>query len=96
MEEDQEKFLLSLHQSKMEAQQGVNLAKDNLNELRNNEEEKTGDTAMVTVSDTSIVAEANSAENATVAIVLENIIPAPGSPAIAEIGKCFSKKIGLK
>ena len=49
---DQEKFLLSLHWSKMEAQQGLNLAKDILNELRINEEDKTGNTAMVAVSDT--------------------------------------------
>ena len=69
MEENQEEFLLSSHWLKMEAQQGVNSAKDILNELRSNEEEKTGDTPMVTVSNTSIVAEANSAGNATVAIV---------------------------
>ena len=96
MEEDQEEFLLASHRSKMEAQQGVNSAKYILNELRSNEEEKTGDTTMVTVSDTSIITEANSAGNTTVAIVPGTIEPAPGAPAIVEIGTLFSKKIGPK
>ena len=94
MEEDQEEFQLSSHRLKMEAQQGVNSAKDILNELRSNEEEKTGNTTMVIVSDTSIVAEANSAGNATIAIVPGTIKPAPGAPAIAEIGTFSAKKIG--
>ena len=92
MEEDQEEFLLSSHWLKMEAQQGVNLAKDTLKELMSNEEEKTGDTTMVTANDTSIVAEESLAGNATVAIVPGTIKPAPGAPATAEIGTFFGTK----
>ena len=94
MEEDQEEFLLSSYWLKMEAQQGVNSAKDILKELRSNEEEKTGGTTMVTASDTSIVEEENPAGNATVAMVPGTIKPALGAPAIAEIRTFFSKKTG--
>ena len=92
MEKDQEEFLLSAHRSK----QGVKSAKDILNKLRSNKEEKTVDTAMVTVSGTSTVAEANSAGNATGTIVPETIKPASGAPGISGIGTFFRKKIGPK
>ena len=91
MKEDQEEFMLSSHRLKMKAQQGVNLEKYTLKELMSNEEEKTGDTTMVTASDTSIVAVENSAGNATVAIVPGTMKPAPGAPATAEIGPFFGK-----
>ena len=60
MKEDQEEFMLSSHRLQMEAQQGVNLAKDTLKQLTSSEEDKMGDTTMVTASDTSIVAIGNS------------------------------------
>ena len=59
---------------------------------RSNEEEKTVDMAMVTVSRTSTVAEANSEGNATVTIVPETIKPASGAPGIAGIRTFFRKK----
>ena len=92
MEKDEEKFLLSAHRSK----QGVKSAKDILNKLRSNEEEKTVGTAMVTVSGTSTVAEAILGWNARIPKPQGTIKPASGAPGTADIGSFFRKKIGLQ
>ena len=83
--------MLSLHLLKMGAQQGVNLAKDILKELTSSKEDKTGDTTMVTASDTSIVAAGNSAGDAAASIVPETMKPAPGAPVTAKIGSLLGK-----
>ena len=72
------------------------MANDILNKLRINEEEKTVERTMVTVSGTSTVAEANLAENAIVAKVPDNIQPASGALGIADISTFFKKKVGPK
>ena len=90
MEKDQEEFLLSEHRAK----QGAKSAKDILNNLRSNEEEKTVGTAMVTVIGTSTVAEAISGWNAMVPKLPGTIKPASGAPGPADIGSFFRKKIG--
>ena len=70
--------MLSSHLLKMGAQQGVNSAKDTLKELTSSDEDKTGDTTMVTVSDTSIVAVGSSTGDAAASIVPATMKPAPG------------------
>ena len=83
--------MLSSHLSKMGAQQGVNLAKETLKNLTISNLAKTGDTAMITVSDTTIVAVGNSAGDAAASTVPGIMKPAPGTTVTTEIGS-FSGK----
>ena len=88
MKNDQGEFLLSAHWAK----QGVELANAILHKLTINEEEKTVDTDIVTVSGTSTVAEGNLTGNAMVVKVPDAIQPASGALGTADISTFFQKK----
>ena len=92
MEHDQQKFILSLHLSKMGAQQGVNSAKETLKDLTISKVAKTGYTATITVSNTLIVAVGNSTGDAAASTVTETMKPAPGATVTTEFGSFFGKR----
>ena len=93
MEQDQEEFMLSSHLSKMAAQQGVNSAKATLKDLTISEVAKMVDTAIITVSDTTIVAVGNSAVDGAASTATGTMKPAPGATVTTEFGSISAKKL---
>ena len=75
----------------MGAQQGVNLAKETLKDLTISKVAKTVDTAMIIVSDTTIVAVGNSAVDGAASTAIGTMKPAPGAMVITEFRSIFGK-----
>ena len=88
MKNNQEEFLLSAHLAK----QGVELTNAILTKLTINEEEKTVDTDIATVSGTSTGAEGNLSEKEMAVAVPDVIQPASGPPGTKDISKFFQNR----